>query len=341
MATTILLDGGYFVGRLQKHWSPKGKMRRAHNQFKRKKINWFQRQYQFQKALNSDMGYIEVLLSRMKVNPKYDKSCSLILCFDGIKGRQLRGSLYDSYKSNRTYASEGASTHEGRDVREVFASSGLEVNELKPRWTAQYDENKEADDLIAELCLSELLKGNKVVILSGDTDLFQMLRYPDVRLNNFRQEITAEDVVEKYGVSPDHFADWKALAGDASDNIPGVHGIGEKKATVLLEQYGSLENIPSEEFRTYSAGNIKTLAAKVKRVREDNKWSISKCKKEFGSAWEKIENGQKVTLNAEQVRKLTKAFDISGYLIFDDYYHRALIWKRLVRLPFGDGQPTI
>ena len=327
MATVILLDGGYFVGRLQKHWSPKGKMRKAHNSFKNKKTNWFQRQYQFQKALNSDMGYIEVLLSRMKVNPKYDKSCSLILCFDGIYGRQLRGAIYDSYKSNRTLASEGASTHEGKD--------------LKPRWTSEYDENKEADDLIAELCLSELLKGNKVVILSGDTDLFQLLRYPDVRLNNFRKEITAEDVVEKYGVSPDHFADWKALAGDASDNIPGVHGIGEKKAASLLGQYTALENIPSEEFRTYSAGNIKTLAAKVKRVREDNKWSISKCKKEFGSAWEKIEKGQKVSLNAEQVRKLTNAFDISGYLIFDDYYHRALMWKRLVRLPFGDGQPTI
>ena len=54
-----------------------------------------------------------------------------------------------------------------------------------------------------------------------------------------------------------------------------------------------------------------------------------------------IENEQEVSLNAEQVRKLTKAFDISGYLTFDDYYHRALIWKRLVRLPFGDGQPTI
>ena len=54
-----------------------------------------------------------------------------------------------------------------------------------------------------------------------------------------------------------------------------------------------------------------------------------------------IEKGQKVSLNAEQVRKLTNAFDISGYLIFDDYYHRALMWKRLVRLPFGDGQPTI
>jgi len=59
MATVILIDAGYFVGRMQKHWSPKGKMRRAHNQFKSKKINWFQRQYHFQKALNSDLGFLE------------------------------------------------------------------------------------------------------------------------------------------------------------------------------------------------------------------------------------------------------------------------------------------
>ena len=237
MPTTILLDSGYFVGRMQKHWSPKGKMRRAHNSFKKKKTNWFQRQYQFQKALNSDLGYIEVIMSRMRVNPKYDKSCSLIVCFDGIYGRRLRGALYEGYKANRNFeAEENASTHEGKDIREVFSSSGLEVNELKPRWTSEYDENKEADDLIAELCMSELLKGNKVVILSGDADLFQLLRYPDVRIHNFRKEITAKDVEEKYGVLPDYFADWKALAGDASDNIPGVHGIGEKKAATLLKQ---------------------------------------------------------------------------------------------------------
>jgi len=342
MATVILLDSGYFVGRMQKHWSPKGKMRRAHNSFKKGTTNWFQRQYQFQKALNSDLGYIEVIMSRMKVNPKYDKSCSLVLCFDGIKGRQLRGALYEGYKANRNFESEeNASTHEGKDIRDVFESAGLEVKELKPRWTSVYDENKEADDLIAELCLAELLNGNKVVILSGDTDLFQMLRYPDVRVHNFRKEIVASDVEEKFGISPDSLADWKALAGDSSDNIPGVHGIGEKKATALLDQYGSIDNIPLDEFRTYSAANIKTLAAKVKRVREDNGWSISKCKKEFGSAWDKIENAQKVSLNAEQVRKLTVAFDISGYLTFEDYYHRALTWRRLVRLPFGDGQPTL
>ena len=342
MGTVILLDGGYFVGRLQKHWSPKGAMRRAHNSYKKDKINWFQRQYRFQKAFNSDMGYIEVVMSRMRVNPKYDKSCSLIVCFDGTLGRRLRGDLYEGYKANRNYnAEENASTHEGRDIRELLEAAGLEPNSLRPRWTASYDENKEADDLIAELCLSHLLEGNKVVILSGDTDLFQMLRYPDVRLNNFRKEITTDDIEERWGIQAEHLADWKALAGDSSDNIPGIHGIGEKKAATLLIKHGSLENIPSEEFRTYSANDTKTLSAKLKKVRNENKWSISKCKKEFGSAWASIEDEQEVSLNAEQVRKLTKAFDISGYLTFDDYYHRALIWKRLVRLPFGDGQPTI
>ena len=342
MPTTVLLDSGYFVGRMQKHWSPNGTMRRAHNSFKKGTTNWFQRQYQFRKALNGDLGYIEVVMSRMKVNPKYDKSCSLILCLDGIKGRQLRGSLYEGYKANRNFnAEENASTHEGKDIRELFTSSGLEVHELKPHWTSVYDENKEADDLIAELCMSELLKGHKVVIISGDTDLFQLLRYPDVRLHNLRKEITAADVEEKYGVKPDHFADWKALAGDSSDNIPGVQGIGEKKAAKLLKQYETLDAIPSDEFRAYSAANVKALAIKVKKIREENQWSMSKCKKDFGSAWEKIENSQKVLLNAEQVRKLTGAFDISGYLIFEDYYHRALMWKRLVRLPFGDGQPTL
>ena len=321
MGTVILLDGGYFVGRLQKHWSPKGAMRRAHNSYKKDKINWFQRQYKFQKAFNSDMGYIEVVMSRMRVNPKYDKSCSLIVCFDGTLGRRLRGDLYEGYKANRNYnAEENASTHEGRDIRELLEAAGLEVNSLRPRWTSSYDENKEADDLIAE---------------------FQLLRYPDVRLNNFRKEITAEDIEERWGIQAEHLADWKALSGDSSDNIPGVHGIGQKKAATLLIKHGSLENIPSEEFRTYSANNTKTLSAKLKKVRDENKWSISKCKKEFGSAWASIEDEREVSLNAEQVRKLTKAFDISGYLTFDDYYHRALMWKRLVRLPFGDGQPTI
>ena len=82
----------------------------------------------------------------------------------------------------------------------------MELDELGSRWLTLYDEYKEADDLIAEKCLEYLLQGYKVVILSADTDLFQMLLYPNVRLHNFKKEITADDVKELTGVTVHQYA---------------------------------------------------------------------------------------------------------------------------------------
>lgn len=340
--TKILIDSGYFVGRQKKHWSPRGTLKRAWRSYKTNKTNWFQFQYKSNKAIKGDISYCEVVMSRMKSNPKYDKTCEAILCFDGIKGRQLRGKIFDEYKSGRNKGLEvKASEHTGKDTREIFTKAGMELDELGSRWLTLYDEYKEADDLIAEKCLEYLLQGYKVVILSADTDLFQMLRYPNVRLHNFKKEITADDVKELTGVTVHQYADWKALVGDASDSIPGVPNLGKAKTTKLLTSYEKLEDIPLDEFRIYYAKSPVELASKTRSVREENAWSISKCKKEYGSAWVSLENGDDVKMNSEQVRKLTQAFDISGYLIFDDYYNKALKWKRLVRLPFGDGQPEL
>ena len=340
--TKILIDSGYFVGRQKKHWSPRGTLRRAYHQYKSNKLNWFQYQYRAKKAVKGDIGYCEVVMSRMKTNPKYDTTCEAILCFDGIKGRQLRGVLYDDYKSARNKGLEvKASEHEGKDTREIFTKAGFELDDLSVRWSYLYDENKEADDLVAECTMKYLLQGYNVVILSADTDLFQMLRYPNVRLHNFRKEITADEVKDVTGVTVHQYADWKSLVGDASDSIPGVPGLGKSKTTKLLGIHEKMENIPLDEFRVYYAKSPVELAAKTRSVREENGWSISKCKKEYGSAWVSLENGDSVKMNSEQVRKLTQAFDISGFLIFDDYYNKALIWKRLVRLPFGDGQPEL
>lgn len=341
--TVVLIDSGYFVGRQKKHWSPRGTMRRNYHQFKAKKLNWFEYQYRFQKAVKGDISYCEVVMSRMKSNPKYDKTCEAILCFDGIKGRQLRGAIYEDYKSARNKGLEvKASEHEGKDTRKIFTKVGIDIDEDLPiRWSYRYEESKEADDLIAELTMEYLLNGYNVVILSADTDLFQMLRYPQVRLHNFKKEITANDVEELTGVKPQVYADWKALVGDSSDSIPGVPGLGKSKTTKLLQNFEKIESIPLDEFRVYYAKSPVELANKTRKVREENNWSISKCKKEYGSAWVSLENGDDVKMNSEQVRKLTQAFDISGYLIFDDYYNKALMWKRLVRLPFGDGQPEL
>jgi len=338
--TVVLIDSGYFVGRQKKHWSPRGSMKKNYRLWKSKKLNWFEYQYRFQKAVKGDLTYCEVVMSRMKSNPKYDKTCEAILCFDGIKGRQLRGSIYEEYKSSRNGGLEvKASEHEGKDTRNIFTNVGIDIDKDLPiRWSYRYEESKEADDLIAELTMEYLMKDYKVIILSADTDLFQMLRYPNVRIHNFRKEITNETVVEMTGVSPHQYADWKSLVGDASDSIPGVPNLGKSKTTKLLQKHDKLEEIPLDEFRVYYAKSPVELANKTRQIREENGWSISKCKKEYGSAWVSLENGDDVKMNSEQVRKLTQAFDISGYLIFDDYYNKALMWKRLVRLPFGDGQ---
>jgi 5'-3' exonuclease len=244
------------------------------------------------------------------------------------------------YKSSRNGGLEvKASEHEGKDTRSIFSNVGIDIDkDLPNRWSYQYEESKEADDLIAELTMKYLMKDYKVVILSADTDLFQMLRYPNVRIHNFRKEITEETVKELTGVLPHQYADWKSLVGDASDSIPGVPNLGKSKTTKLLQKHDKLEEIPLDEFRVYYAKSPVELANKTRQIREENGWSISKCKKEYGSAWVSLENGDDVKMNSEQVRKLTQAFDISGYLIFDDYYNKALMWKRLVRLPFGDGQ---
>ena len=88
----------------------------------------------------------------------------------------------------------------------------------------------------------------QTVIVTGDTDTFQLIN-PDVRvLANRRKwgdtQLYDEAAVrERYGLEPSQLIDYKALVGDTSDNVPGVKGIGEKTATLLLQQYGTLEAV--------------------------------------------------------------------------------------------------
>jgi 5'-3' exonuclease len=104
--------------------------------------------------------------------------------------------------------------------------------------------NYEADDLIATYVEQILAKGAKVTIVSSDKDLMQLYK-KDVRIfdpmkNKF---ITPEDIVTKFGVGPEKVIDVQSLAGDSSDNVPGVPGIGVKTAAELINKYGTLEKL--------------------------------------------------------------------------------------------------
>lgn len=125
-------------------------------------------------------------------------------------------------------------------IKDVLKAMGIEIIEK---------EGLEADDLLGTIsCMCEE-KGMDVSIISGDRDTLQLatehvkIRIPKTKQGRTEvEDYNAADVVEKYGVTPKEFIDVKALMGDASDNIPGVPGVGEKTATKIIQQYQSIEN---------------------------------------------------------------------------------------------------
>ena len=110
-------------------------------------------------------------------------------------------------------------------------------------------EGYEADDILGTLARKSEAAGMDATILSGDRDLLQlatdkvMIRLPKtVRGKTTIEDYHAQQVIEKYQVTPPQIIELKALMGDSSDNIPGVPGIGEKTATNLIVAYKSIEN---------------------------------------------------------------------------------------------------
>jgi DNA polymerase-1 len=137
----------------------------------------------------------------------------------------------------------------------------------------------EADDIIGTLAAMGVAAGIPSVIVSTDRDLQQLAR-PMVRVlipGKAPLEIGPDEVKERLGIAPHRIVDWKALAGDPSDNIPGVPGIGSKTAIVLVEQFGSwrkvyenLDAVSARQRAALEAGRADAeLFADIVRVRDD------------------------------------------------------------------------
>jgi len=102
----------------------------------------------------------------------------------------------------------------------------------------------EADDLIATYARKAAEQGAEVTIVSSDKDLMQLVGPKITMLDAMKNRVIGEaEVVEKFGVGPDRVIDVQALAGDSSDNVPGVQGIGVKTAAQLIEEYGDLDSL--------------------------------------------------------------------------------------------------
>lgn len=160
----------------------------------------------------------------------------LAVSFD--TGRTFRDDLYPEYKATREKMPDDLRLQIDR-IRELVSTFGIPILEA---------DGYEADDVLGTVAKEAASQGIQVIILTGDRDLLQLAgENITIQLSGQRLSEAVDygpaDVLDRYGLEPAQLIDFKALIGDKSDNIPGVRGVGEKTATQLLQQYGTLEAI--------------------------------------------------------------------------------------------------
>ena len=200
------------------------------------------------------------LLEDSKSNENLQKPTHFAVIFDSAR-KTFRNEIYSDYKANRSEAPEDLAP-QFEYIRKSVLAFNLPSVELM---------NYEADDLIATYVDQILKKGAKVTIVSSDKDLMQLYK-KDVRIfdpmkNKF---ITEDDIIKKFGVDSDKVIDVQSLAGDSSDNVPGVPGIGVKTAAELINKYGTLEKLLK------SANEIKQNKRRETLIQNKDKALISK-----------------------------------------------------------------
>jgi DNA polymerase-1 len=179
--------------------------------------------------VNAVFGFVNMLAKLIAENPGQ----RIAVVFDASR-KSFRNDIYPAYKAQRPDPPPELVPQFGL-IREAVDAFGLPAIELSD-W--------EADDLIASYARAETEEGGRVVIVSSDKDLMQLVRPGVTMLDPIKQRPIGEaEVVEKFGVPPAKVVDVQALAGDPVDNVPGVPGIGIKTAAQLITEYGDLESL--------------------------------------------------------------------------------------------------
>lgn len=182
---------------------------------------------------NALYGFHNMLESVMKK----EQPTHVLVAFDAGK-TTFRHEFFEEYKGGRS-SMPGEFSEQIPYLKDLLDGFGIPLYELP---------NYEADDIIGTLASQVDGKEMDVVILTGDRDLTQ-LASDNVRIDITKkgvsdiQEYTVESIEEEMGITPEQIVDMKGLAGDPSDNIPGVTRIGEKTALKLLKEYGTVENL--------------------------------------------------------------------------------------------------
>ncbi len=201
------------------------------------------------KYTNAVHGFMMMLLKAIRE----EKPAYLAVCFDE-HGPTFRHKAYPEYKAGRR-AMDPELREQFETLYQLLDSLGVKRYHLQG-W--------EADDLLGTLSRLGTDAGVTSLLLTGDRDALQLvgrgaeLLFTKKGLSE-TVRFTPAKVYEEYGFTPDQVTDWKGLAGDASDNIPGIKGVGDKTAVKLLQEWGSLEGVLAH------AGEIKgKLGVKIR-----------------------------------------------------------------------------
>ncbi|MFM7084830.1 MAG: DNA polymerase I [Hyphomicrobium sp.] len=176
-------------------------------------------------------GFCNMLWKLLQESKLSEAPTHFAVIFDA--GRQtFRNTIYNQYKANRPPPPEELIPQFPliRDAVRAFNVPAIEL------------EGYEADDLIATYARQAVAKGADVTIVSSDKDLMQLIRPGVTMLDAVKSKrIGRDEVLEKFGVPPEKVVDVQSLAGDSTDNVPGVPGIGIKTAAELINEYGNLD----------------------------------------------------------------------------------------------------
>lgn len=206
--------------------------------------------------VNAVFGFTKMLMKLMS-----DTEADYVAVIFDAARRNFRNEIYAAYKAHRPEAPEDL-VPQFPLLRDAVAALNVPCIEMQ---------NYEADDLIATYTRDARERGWQVTIVSSDKDLMQLVGNGVSLFDAMKNiEIGPDQVREKFGVGPDKVIDVQALAGDSSDNVPGVSGIGVKTAAQLIEEYGNLENLLAH------AEEIKQPKRREKLIAEAENARISK-----------------------------------------------------------------
>lgn len=250
---------------------------------------------------NAIYGFVMMVENAIeKIKPSH-----VVVCFD-MKGKTFRSDIYKDYKGTRQ-KTPNELEQQWPLVRDILNYMNIKILE-SPVY--------EADDIAGTLSKIASEKNFDNYLLTGDKDYFQLVN-ENTRVLFTRKGITEMDIItvdkikEDYGIEPLEFIELKALMGDASDNIPGIHGIGEKTGLKLIRQFHTLENLYD---------NIDQVSGKkLKEKLVDGKMSAFMSKK-LGTIVknvpieEELDDFKKVEYDYEKLSEMYRDFEFNSML---------------------------